>query len=430
VEGEEDPAGPPEPFKLSRSGRIVKRHSFHDEVYQGEQHLRTAKLEPVQLPPQHVSSTKSQTPAVPRSKSSESFEQRKKPKSERSPMETVVEEPVRTEPESVIVREDISLKEEEGFAPVRMKPVLQPPAPAMRSIIVEAKTPMVQQKVRPTDKESVISIAVANDYQACISAPVVGISNVAALQQPKLVGPPLLNAATTESTSTAPLPPIEGPRPTERTPSYTSFQRTKLLDPKKLEAAIKALPSQPAEEKPPPIKVPRRKPGARECMQISRRFGVTVIPEKHMKVMLDYCSRGKVEHLIRMRERLDCHSRYLESQIAGLEMLVQERGETDVVVPPLPDGNETTGRGDGSTPQNYSRASNAEIGTGIVYSCNRPTSTTVQANVVPQESGVMQSSIQAFTSIKSYPTMSQTAGTAPSLPGKHQKTSEKIQRSA
>jgi hypothetical protein len=38
-----------------------------------------------------------------------------------------------------------------------------------------------------------------------------------------------------------------------------------------------------------------------------------------------------------MRERLDCHSRYLESQIAGLEALVQDRGETDVVVPPLPD---------------------------------------------------------------------------------------------
>jgi len=56
-----------------------------------------------------------------------------------------------------------------------------------------------------------------------------------------------------------------------------------------------------------------------------------------MKTLLDYCQRGKVEHLIRMRERLDCHSRYLESQIAGLEALVKERGETDIVVPPLPD---------------------------------------------------------------------------------------------
>lgn len=84
-------------------------------------------------------------------------------------------------------------------------------------------------------------------------------------------------------------------------------------------------------------KVPRRKPGARECMQISRRFGVNVIPDKWMDVLLDYCKRGKVEHLIRMRERLDEHSRYLESQLAGLENLVQERGESDVVVPPMPE---------------------------------------------------------------------------------------------
>lgn len=72
-------------------------------------------------------------------------------------------------------------------------------------------------------------------------------------------------------------------------------------------------------------KVPRRKPGARECMQISRRFGVDVIPQNYMDILLDYCKRGKVEHLIRMRERLDDHSRFLESQLAGLEALIQQR---------------------------------------------------------------------------------------------------------
>jgi hypothetical protein len=83
-------------------------------------------------------------------------------------------------------------------------------------------------------------------------------------------------------------------------------------------------------------KLPRRKPGARECMQISRRFGVREIPQKYMDVLLDYCKRGKVEHLIRMRERLDDHSRYLEAQLAGLEALVKEKGESDVVVPAVP----------------------------------------------------------------------------------------------
>jgi hypothetical protein len=80
-------------------------------------------------------------------------------------------------------------------------------------------------------------------------------------------------------------------------------------------------------------KVPRRKPGARECVQISRRFGNQVIPEEYTEILLDYCSRGKVEHLIRMRERLDEHSRFLELQLAGLESLVKERGVYSVVVP-------------------------------------------------------------------------------------------------
>lgn len=86
-----------------------------------------------------------------------------------------------------------------------------------------------------------------------------------------------------------------------------------------------------------PAKAPRRKPGARECMQISRRFGLRVIPQKYMDTLLDYCTRGKVEHLIRMRERLDEHSRFLEAQLAGLEAVIREVGETDVVVPALPD---------------------------------------------------------------------------------------------
>ena len=34
-----------------------------------------------------------------------------------------------------------------------------------------------------------------------------------------------------------------------------------------------------------------------------------------------------------MRERLDDHSRMLEAQLAGLEALVKEKGELDIVVP-------------------------------------------------------------------------------------------------
>jgi hypothetical protein len=43
-----------------------------------------------------------------------------------------------------------------------------------------------------------------------------------------------------------------------------------------------------------------------------------------------------------MRERLDEHSRFLEEQLAGLEALVKEKGETDVIVPAvLVDVNQT-----------------------------------------------------------------------------------------
>ena len=95
----------------------------------------------------------------------------------------------------------------------------------------------------------------------------------------------------------------------------------------------------------PPVKVPRRKPGARECMQISRRFGANVIPQKYMDILLDYCTRGKVEHLIRMRERLDDHSRSIELQLAGLESIVKQKGEITAVVPPAEPDSERADEG-------------------------------------------------------------------------------------
>ena len=82
-----------------------------------------------------------------------------------------------------------------------------------------------------------------------------------------------------------------------------------------------------------------------------------------MNILLDYCQRGKVEHLIRMRERLDCHSRYLEAQIAGLEALVKERGESDVVVPPL--SQMYGGTGAASKPRTMSEGSGGELGASL-----------------------------------------------------------------
>lgn len=71
----------------------------------------------------------------------------------------------------------------------------------------------------------------------------------------------------------------------------------------------------------------RRKPGARECMQMSRKFGASIIEDKYFETLMDYSKRGKVDHLVRMRERLDDHSRFLEAQLAGLEAAVQDNGK-------------------------------------------------------------------------------------------------------
>lgn len=80
-------------------------------------------------------------------------------------------------------------------------------------------------------------------------------------------------------------------------------------------------------------KEPRRKPGARECMQISRKFGTDVIDQRYFDILMDYSKRAKVDHLIRMRERLDEHTRFLEAQLAGLESLVKKKGEWEGKVP-------------------------------------------------------------------------------------------------
>jgi len=112
----------------------------------------------------------------------------------------------------------------------------------------------------------------------------------------------------------------------------------------------------PYEYVPPPqadtAKSPRRKPGARECLQLAKRLGVQIIPEQSVGVLVDYCKRGKLEHLIRMRERLDDHSRFLELQLAELELLVKKKGELKVTVPPA----RPVGFSGGASPRGTPRA--------------------------------------------------------------------------
>jgi hypothetical protein len=235
----------------SRSGRTVKRGSFYDEIGEGEQHLKTAKLSVE--PPQKRPALESQSPG------------------------------------------DSALRDQ--------KPSTET---GMQKLITPKSTPTQTQDEKPPPK--------IGDF-----------SSLAHFQTTPAVATPAVPAPLATPT-VAPLSPA-GAVATVATPALPQVASSL----SQLPSAAAQAPAPQADV--PPAKVPRRKPGARECMQISRRFGVKVIAQKYMDTLEDYCTRGKVEHLIRMRERLDDHSRMLEAQLAGLEALIKEKGELDITVP-------------------------------------------------------------------------------------------------
>ena len=287
---------------ISRSGRTVKRNSFYDEIEEGEQHLRSDR----------------------------------NPLENRSSYDEDADSEVVETSETVLAHLDGS-----------SDPVLAdtgPTADALSSL----KPPPAQVPHQNLPSSVVTSAA------STVPASANGPDSV----------PPMLGAASTPPTlpqTTSPMSTLQaGTAPVVsaaaataaavQTPGTSSVVKFAALPkyagsasvggpPSTAGAAGSApAPSAGGEGGDPKTKVPRRKPGARECVQISRRFGNRVIPEKYLEILLDYCSRGKVEHLIRMRERLDEHSRFLELQLAGLENLVREKGESNVTVPVLPEG--------------------------------------------------------------------------------------------
>lgn len=375
------------------SGRTVKRASFHDEVDEGEQHLRSSKFPQsgdaqstnqtsksvvVKSQETHLHRRNSKTPeksepsrkkqkleekAATQTKDTANEIKLSKAQSKKNSITKDKDDDTADPPPIAPVRMKPVLEPPAApIAPVRMKPVLQPPAPVTippvlvsetenlpketESNTEKAEKPTVDTKVNSEEKKETTAVEVNGD-------PVIVKPEVSKKVEPSPPTsiPPKDNksGATTAIKAVTPIPSTQRASPT-LVPGVSStgiipassiastFNRTPLLDPVALDAAVRALP-EPKEkkgEKTGVTKTPRRKPGARECMQISRRFGVNIIPEKYMTTLLDYCHRGKVEHLIKMRERLDCHSRFLEYQLAGLEARVKEVGESKIVVPPMP----------------------------------------------------------------------------------------------
>ena len=387
VETESEAPTTQEPIKVSRiSGRVVKRASFHDEIDGGEQHLRGRSLTP-----------KSQEAQMHRSKVPES-EPRKKQKvvknKEDSATIQITAAPSISESKPAKSRKIPKIQDKEDemvdhlppVAPVRMKPVLQSPAPAMwppSETTTEDAYNLTNVTARENTNDPLIATASAITDPGAAHKTQPSLTPLSGTNQPLVVA-----AKAVDPINVYPGPSTTAAHELPRSSSniVSNYPSTPLLDPAALEAAVKALPvSDDVKVEKVGLtttKSPRRKPGARECMQICRRFGVDIIPENHMNVLLDYCRRGKVEQLIRMRERLDCHSRFLESQLAGLEGLVMKVGESNVVVPALPDKFEPA----------------KSIGAGAVESNNITSTLPALSTVVNIHSTKIAATISASTS--------------------------------
>lgn len=279
---------------VSRSGRAVKRTSFHDEIDEGEQHLRSERAfsenrSEIEMSPMSdaLSMNAASTAASTSGTTTPTFSNTTRPNVQNAG--TVAP----------------GTQEESEKLPANALPT----GPAKQTS-APPLAPNVDSSPAP---------AAAAQQSAAAAAPAARGSSSSGYMLPKQgvisVAEKLLSQAPAAAAAAA---------------SFSSGGQTAGAD----------------------AKVPRRKPGARECVQISRRFGNRVIPEKYSEILLDYCSRGKVEHLIRMRERLDEHSRYLQLQLANLEQLVKEKGSSDATVPVLPEGHDrklerTVAGGDG-----------------------------------------------------------------------------------
>jgi hypothetical protein len=259
--------------KQSRSGRIVKRSSFHDEIDEGEQHLKSVRYQ------QELQRKADETDEVPWQAESETG--------------NFMESPTFSEKEYV-----------ETFAHV---PPLEPMVESIEPS-PQATAPSIELSKPWTDE----SIVAAPKIDSRLPEVTTNLNPVVAMP---LVVQPVITASYAQPSVSVSASSVAAAAAAADHLAGASYEDTGVGS----------------------SKVPRRKPGARECMQISRRFGVRVIPQRYMDTLLDYCTRGKVEHLIRMRERLDEHSNFLESQLAGLEAAVRERGELDIVVPALPE---------------------------------------------------------------------------------------------
>ena len=286
-------AAPPIEVKHSRSGRTIKRNSFHDELEEGDQHLSIRATS---------SSEQEGTTA-----------------------------PARRKPTSGLSVSSVAPKaaaSSSGTSPKMSQSLL------LSSSSTTTARPVPNSAVPATGTSATQKASSANNSGSSGKI----TPRAKAGRKPKSVAaaPVMTSMDTDDSDVLPPARPLPPPRPPAQSMSVKAALRDDDEEEDDEDEDIVMMDvgtdgaTHPGTGR---ASSNKRKPAARECTQLIRRFGANVIPQESMDTLLDYCSRGKLENLLRMRQQLDEHAMFLEHQLASLEALVQEKGEVNVVVP-------------------------------------------------------------------------------------------------
>ena len=262
----------PAPLSIqkSRSGRTVKSKTFHDEIDEGEQHLKVSRP----------------------SSSQELFKKEEVTKVKSMPTSGVNE--------PTLSSVDVGARILPAFS------ALPSISPAMKSVT----------ELLPVD----CSVVSTNDSDVPLLSSASTLSTLPSLPPPSCVSlspatpSVLLDSVITESTIAEMEPKVTQPGiasslvVTTKSPIANSIKIVPNLLPVKEPHSVPVVAATGIRIQIPPlnpnfvgclppdipsvsldgmsVKVPRRKPGARECMQMSRRFGVQVIPQRYMTTLL------------------------------------------------------------------------------------------------------------------------------------------------
>ena len=257
-------------IQKSRSGRTVKSKTFHDEIDEGEQHLKVSRPSSSQelLKKEEVTKVKSTPTTVVNEPtfSSIDVDSRTLPAFSAFPSISPAIESVDTSQpvdSSVIPGEVYEVPLLSSVPTLSALPSLLPSSivslsPATPFSVLES---VITESTPSEAKPNVMQPSIASTLAAATQSPIANLIKKVPDLLPVIV--PQAVPATAAAGIRLPVPPLNA-----------NFVGCSL--PNIPTASLDGL----------SVKVPRRKPGARECMQMSRRFGVQVIPQRYMTTLL------------------------------------------------------------------------------------------------------------------------------------------------